>query len=117
MSFSLLTGVIQGGLDCRYLTTHLKHRKFSVLSITTVATPHRGSSFADHFIETLGKERIPSFVALLDLLPNGGGNGKAFESLTIESMRKFNEETPDDPDVKYFSWGASYDPGLIDTWK
>lgn len=51
------------------------------------------------------------------MLPNGGGDGKAFEFLTIENMRKFNEETPDDPDVKYFSWGATYEPGLIDTWK
>ncbi|KAH9937239.1 uncharacterized protein B0H18DRAFT_969715, partial [Fomitopsis serialis] len=30
---------------------------------------------------------------------------------------KFNKDTPDVPGVKYFSWGATYDPGLIDTWK
>ncbi|KAK7064377.1 Alpha/Beta hydrolase protein [Favolaschia claudopus] len=112
-----LIGHSMGGLDCRYLTTHLTERKFSVLSITTIATPHRGSSFADHFLTTVGRERMPSVLSLLDLLPNGGGDGKAFESLTIESMRKFNEETPDDPSVRYFSWGATYDPGLIDTWK
>ena len=51
------------------------------------------------------------------MLPNGGGDGKAFESLTVESMRKFNEETPDVEGVRYFSWGAVYEPGLIDTWK
>ncbi|KAJ6627108.1 hypothetical protein B0H10DRAFT_1995463 [Mycena sp. CBHHK59/15] len=88
-----------GGLDCRYLTTHLTQRKFRVLSITTIATPHRGSSFADHFIATVGRARMPSVLSLLDLLPNGGGDGAAFESLT------------------YFSWGATYEPGLIDTWK
>lgn len=60
---------------------------------------------------------MPSVLSLLDLLPNGGGDGKAFECLTIESMRKFNEETPDVPGVQYFSWGAVYEPGLIDTWK
>ncbi len=32
-------------------------------------------------------------------------------------MREFNEQTPDVPEVKYFSWGAAYNPGLIDTWK
>lgn len=32
-------------------------------------------------------------------------------------MKKFNEETPDVEGVKYFSWGAVYEPGLIDTWK
>lgn len=51
------------------------------------------------------------------MLPNGGGDGKAFESLTIDAMRKFNEETPDVEGVKYFSWGASYAPGFVDTWK
>lgn len=60
---------------------------------------------------------MPSVLSLLDLLPNGGGDGKAFESLTLDSMQKFNEETPDVPGVHYFSWGAVYNPGLIDTWK
>lgn len=60
---------------------------------------------------------MPSVLSLLDLLPNGGGDGKAFECLTVESMKKFNEETPDVEGVKYFSWGAVYEPGLIDTWK
>ncbi|XP_006454009.1 hypothetical protein AGABI2DRAFT_62511, partial [Agaricus bisporus var. bisporus H97] len=96
-----LIGHSMGGLDCRYLTTHLTNRKFNVLSITTIATPHRGSSFADHFLKTVGPERFPS----------------AFKCLTVESMKKFNEETPDVKGVKYFSWGAVYDPGLIDTWK
>lgn len=106
-----------GGLDCRYLTSHLTDRPFKVLSVTTISTPHRGSSFADHFLSTLGPANLPSVLSLLDLLPNGGGDGKAFEFLTVENMRKFNEETPDVPGVKYFSWGAVYDPGLIDTWK
>jgi len=107
---------LQGGLDCRYLTTHLTQRKFSVISITTIATPHRGSSFADHFM-SLASQHLPSVLSLLDLLPNGGGDGKAFECLTVESMSRFNEETPDVDGVRYFSWGACYEPGLIDTWK
>ncbi|KAF7310757.1 hypothetical protein HMN09_00618700 [Mycena chlorophos] len=102
-----LIGHSMGGLDCS--------RKFKVLSITTIATPHRGSSFADHFLTTVGAARMPSVLSLLELLPNGGGDGKAFQSLTLEAMRRFNEETPDVPDVKYFSWGATYQPGLIDT--
>ncbi|KAH9486571.1 Triacylglycerol lipase 2 [Psilocybe cubensis] len=98
--------ISSGGLDCRYLTTHLTKRKFQVLSITTIATPHRGSAFADHFLSTVGRARMPSVLSLLDLLPNGGGDGKAFECLTIDSMRKFNQDTPDVPGVRYFSWGA-----------
>lgn len=88
-----------------------------MLSVTTISAPHRGSSFADHFLATVGKERMPSVLSLLDLLPNGDGDGKAFEFLTVENMRKFNENTPDVPGVHYFSWGAVYEPGLIDTWK
>ncbi|KAF8745099.1 hypothetical protein AX14_010570 [Amanita brunnescens Koide BX004] len=106
-----------GGLDCRYLAAHLTDRDFRILSITTIATPHRGSSFADHFLETVGRQRLPQVLSLLDLLPNGGGDGKAFECLTVEHMRQFNQDTPDVPDIKYFSWGAMYRPGLIDTWK
>ncbi|KAG1893124.1 uncharacterized protein F5891DRAFT_1208140 [Suillus fuscotomentosus] len=79
-------------------------------------TPHHGSSFADHFT-LLASQHLPSVLALLELLPNGGGDGKAFECLAVESMRQFNEETPDVDGVYYFSWGACYEPGLIDTWK
>ena len=32
-------------------------------------------------------------------------------------MKHFNENTPDVEGVRYFSWGAEYEPGLIDTWK
>ncbi|KAG9110573.1 hypothetical protein FRC07_008175 [Ceratobasidium sp. 392] len=87
---------------------------FKVLSVTTIATPHRGSAFADYFLSTLGRQHLPGFVSLMDKLPIGGGDGKAFESLTLESMRKFNQETPDDSNVHYFSWGAKFEPGILD---
>ncbi|KAN0124638.1 Alpha/Beta hydrolase fold [Lactarius tabidus] len=112
-----LLGHSMGGLDCRYLATNLHNHTFRVLSITTISSPHRGSTFADVFLKTVGPERFPSFLSLLDMLPNGGGDGSAFSCLTPEAMREFNDLTPDVPDVKYFSWGAVYNPGLIDTWK
>ncbi|KAI0003758.1 Alpha/Beta hydrolase protein, partial [Russula compacta] len=112
-----LIGHSMGGLDCRYLASNLHAHTFRILSITTISTPHRGSSFADHFIETVGPERFPSFLSLLDMLPNGGGDGSAFSCLTLAAMREFNDQTPNVPGIKYFSWGAVYDPGLIDTWK
>lgn len=112
-----LLGHSMGGLDCRYLATNLRNHTFRVLSVTTISSPHRGSSFADVFLKTVGPERFPSFLSLLDMLPNGGGDGSAFSCLTPAAMREFNEQTPDIPDIKYFSWGAVYSPGLIDTWK
>lgn len=117
LTYDFDEGHSMGGLDCRYLTSKLTHRNFSVLSITTIGTPHRGSAFADHFLTTLGKSRMPSFLQFLDMLPNGGGDGKAFEFLTLENMRRFNEEVKDVDGVQYFSWGAVYDPGFVDTWK
>lgn len=108
--------VHQGGIDCRYLITHLTQRTFRVLSLTTIATPHRGSSFASHFL-SLASTHLPAVLTLLELLPNGGGDGKAFECLTREAMKEFNDNTPDADGVRYFSWGAEYEPGLIDTWK
>lgn len=111
-----LIGHSMGGIDCRHLITHLTQRSFSVLSLTTIATPHRGSTFANHFL-SLASAHLPAVLALLELLPNGGGDGKAFECLTLEAMAEFNENTPDIEGVRYFSWGADYEPGLFDTWK
>jgi len=112
-----LIGHSMGGLDCRYLASRIRPTAFKILSVTTIATPHRGSYFADYFIETLGIARIPSLVSFLDYLPNGGGDGKAFEGLTLASMKKFNEEVKDVDDVQYFSWGATFSPGLVDAFK
>jgi triacylglycerol lipase len=32
-------------------------------------------------------------------------------------MKDFNTEIIDLDDVKYYSWGASFEPGLLDTFK
>lgn len=60
---------------------------------------------------------MPTMLAFLDLLPNGGGDGQAFVALTLDNMKKFNEETPDAPGVQYFSWGAEFEPGLLDPFR
>ncbi|KIJ46385.1 hypothetical protein M422DRAFT_249978 [Sphaerobolus stellatus SS14] len=59
-----------GGLDCRYLTTHLE-KPFKVLSITTIATPHRGSAFADHFLETIGRTSLYVILSPIPRFLNG----------------------------------------------
>ncbi|KAJ3045404.1 hypothetical protein HDV00_010274 [Rhizophlyctis rosea] len=43
-----------GGLDCRYVISHMPSRSYQVNSLTTIATPHRGSSFMDWISEALG---------------------------------------------------------------
>lgn len=113
-----LIGHSMGGLDARYVASHLQGEDtFKVLSVTTVSAPHRGTYAADHFLGTFGKG-LPAMVAVLNMLPIGGdGDGQGFVSLTMENMKKFNEETPDAPDVQYFSWGAEFEPGLLDLYR
>lgn len=41
-------------MDCRYLISNMKP-DCKILSLTTVATPHRGSPFADYCMEKIGK--------------------------------------------------------------
>ncbi|KAJ1721818.1 hypothetical protein LPJ53_003700 [Coemansia erecta] len=42
-----IVGHSMGGLDARYLITHIRPRSYAVGSLTTVCTPHRGSAFMD----------------------------------------------------------------------
>lgn len=73
----------QGGLDGRFLISRLgSQRTFKVASLTTISTPHRGSSFSDYLLEDiLGADKVPSFLALMRGLGVPGG-GKAFDDLT-----------------------------------
>ncbi|CCA68539.1 related to triacylglycerol lipase [Serendipita indica DSM 11827] len=112
-----LIGHSMGGLDIRWLASKIRPTAFKIRSVTTIGTPHRGSYFADYFLETLGKSRIPSLVSFLEYLPNGGGDGKAFEGLTRDAMKRFNEDVPDVEGIAYYSWGASCQPGLVDPFR
>ncbi|KAI0351390.1 alpha/beta-hydrolase [Trametes cingulata] len=46
-----------GGLDCRHLITHIKPADYTPLSLTTIATPHRGSPFMDWCRQYIGLGR------------------------------------------------------------
>lgn len=93
-----------GGLDARYMISHLHPANVKVRSLVTVASPHHGSSFADFLFQELGNERLPEVYKFLERV---GMETGAFEQLTSTYMNeKFNPNTPDDPDVKYFSYGA-----------
>ncbi|KAI9102436.1 Alpha/Beta hydrolase protein [Phlyctochytrium arcticum] len=52
-----------GGLDCRYLISHLPYSGFSINSVTTVATPHRGSSFMDWCRDAMGLGVLQDYVS------------------------------------------------------
>ena len=99
-----------GGLDSRYLISNLKPWDLEIKSLTTIATPHRGSSFADFLFREIGDLNVPKVYKLLARLNLESG---AFSQLTTKYMREtFNPANLDDPSVRYFSYGAQFRPSL-----
>lgn len=80
-----------GGVDARRYISHLGgHEK--VVSLTTISTPHRGTSIADRAIANpFSPWRYMPAVA----------------DLTREAMQLFNESTPDVPGIVYRSYSAA----------
>jgi len=78
-----------GGLYARHYISHCSGAQ-KVKSLTTIATPHRGSAAADYVCSSLSLYRLFN----------------AVHNLTRESMSKFNEDTPDSPHVSYRSYSA-----------
>lgn len=94
-----------GGLDSRYMISQLKPTDFNIKSLTTIATPHRGSAFADYMFETIGPRRIKRIYKVIEYF---GFETGAFSQLTLKYMQgSFNPRTPDVDGVRYFSYGAS----------
>ncbi|KAG9112437.1 hypothetical protein FRC07_007916 [Ceratobasidium sp. 392] len=113
-----LVGHSMGGLDCRYLTTHLLDGAgFKVLSVTTIATPHLGTPTVDLLAKTRVTE-TPLVRFLMNMVPFGDGDGQGIVSLSTKACSEFNKNTPDVPGVRYFSYGCSFSPGPVDalTW-
>ncbi|MCJ1379153.1 hypothetical protein MMC17_002253 [Xylographa soralifera] len=101
---------IIAGLDSRYMLSQMKPPNVKVLSLTTIATPHRGSSFADYMFDRIGPSRLPVIYRALKAV---GIETGAFSQLTRHYMQEdFNPRTPDRDDVRYFSYGATVEPAL-----
>ncbi|TGJ76806.1 hypothetical protein E0Z10_g10833 [Xylaria hypoxylon] len=105
-----------GGLDARYMISHLRPANVAVRSLVTVASPHHGSSFADFLFREIGNDHLPRIYRLLERVRLETG---AFEQLTSTYMKNdFNPRTPDDPEVSYFSYGATMDrPPLLSPFR
>jgi len=89
-----------GGLDARYMISRLGMAG-RVLSLTTLGTPHRGTAFADWGIRRVERLVKPVFELL-------GLSRQGFHDLTTAACRRFNEQTPDAPNVRYFSVAAQF---------
>lgn len=87
-----------GGLDARYAISRLQLAS-KVASLTTIATPHRGTPLADFGTGVFGNgEAIRKLLMSLGLPVDG------FFDLTTASMARFNEQVPDAREVVYASY-------------
>ncbi|KAL0264284.1 lipase 2 [Diplodia seriata] len=103
------------GLDSRYMISQLKPPNVDVKSLTTIATPHRGSAFADWMMEQIGADNLPKAYSLLKFLKVETG---AFAQLTRKYMQEqFNPNTPDREGVQYYSYGATLEPERWSSFK
>jgi triacylglycerol lipase len=96
-----------GGLDARFMITHLNMAE-RVRTLTTISTPHHGSYLADWF-QAHFRERVPILYALETI----GMNVDGFRDLRPEVCRRFNSQTPDQPGVRYFSFGGDVQPSHL----
>lgn len=99
----------RGGLEARYMISRLDMAD-KVASVTTVATPHRGSPVADLLIHKLDKGSVLTDIVdfnakiLGDVQPESFNAG---EELTTDSLKVFNMENPDMPGVYYQSYAGA----------
>lgn len=97
------------------MISRLKPPNVEVLSLTTIASPHRGSAFADYLFSTIGPRNIPTVYKVLESF---GLETGAFRQLTEQYMiEKFNPRTPDLEGVRYYSYGAAFRPQLTSVFR
>jgi len=102
----------QGGIDTRYVISTLGYGP-RVATLTTIATPHRGTPIGDAFLGLIPGWSDPMWDALAWLLGRAISDVRDDQRLRAsmwqvseEAMRAFNEDNPDDPRVAYFSWAG-----------
>lgn len=104
-----------GGLDSRYLISKIQPQEYAVKSLTTIATPHRGSSAADIILREIGPDYLPRLYAILARMKISTG---AFSQLTRKYVEEdFNPNVLDNDAVRYFSYGASAQPHIFSVFR
>jgi triacylglycerol lipase len=94
-----------GGLDARYLISCLDMAD-RVLTLTTIGTPHHGTSFADWGVARLARLFTPVFDTL-------GMPYQSFYDLCRDRCKAFNQQVKDRPAVRYFSVAGKHDGHLL----
>ncbi len=101
-----------GGLDARWCVSPGNPENLAgrVASLSTIATPHRGSPMADLLAgrARFGAGRYPALDPYLEA-------ALGIVDLTSEGLRRFNARCPDHPQVRYFSYAGRGRPGRART--
>ncbi|MFO0627198.1 MAG: alpha/beta fold hydrolase [Polyangiales bacterium] len=102
----------QGGLDARYLVSTLGYGD-RVAAVATISTPHRGTAVADLFdsaIPGVADGVVNAFATLLGVAYNEARSRAdlraALQGMRTSAMTRFNDENPNDPRVRYYSWAG-----------
>ena len=101
----------KGGLVARYMISLLGMEE-KVASLTTLGTPHQGSSIADLLLQNRDNRSllVKSFNLMARIFGDKNPNSfLAGQELTLSYMKNFNQLSPDKKDVYYQSFA-----GIID---
>ncbi|KAF8158484.1 Alpha/Beta hydrolase protein [Crassisporium funariophilum] len=83
-----------GGLDCRHLISHIKSAEYAPLSLTSIATPHRGSPFMDWCAANIGIGKLrQQEKELAQALKRSSARDDVFHSEIAEEDRSFSNRS------------------------
>lgn len=88
-----------GGLDARFLAAGLPAAR-KIITLTTLATPHHGTPFADWCVEKIYR---PDVVNILNAI---GITLAGINDLTTRQSILFNEKIPDNKNIIYHSFST-----------
>ncbi|KAF9935052.1 hypothetical protein FBU30_008545 [Linnemannia zychae] len=99
---------MSGGLDCRYLISHIGDKNYEVKSLTTLSTPHRGSAFMDWCRESIGIGYLPqSEEEAMRKLGEAARLSKAAALDLQEAIQTYQTEQ-DSPPLRWSATSFSY---------
>jgi triacylglycerol lipase len=97
-----LIGYAVGGLDCRWVTSDAK-RLEALASVTTIATPHRGTRVADAALAALKSGATADVISSLvgasatpSTLPDQGALATTLEGLTVDTLEGTARDVSDE---------------------